>query len=135
MTGRGKQASEIILVDHCTSGNDELGVPIRRWATLFCGNSPSTSIFYTVNGGKNWSEISAPGNSSIGLVGVSFPSASTGYLVSQAGMLFRTTDGGMTFSPVDQQAVHTRNLQFATLLMGWEVRGVDLFETRDGVCP
>jgi photosystem II stability/assembly factor-like uncharacterized protein len=102
------------------------------WATLFCASSPSTSILYTVNGGKTWSENSAPVNSSSGFVGVSFPDASTGYLVSQAGILFRTTDGGRSFSPVDQQAIHTLSLHFATPDIGWEVRGTDLFETTDG---
>jgi photosystem II stability/assembly factor-like uncharacterized protein len=102
------------------------------WATLSCGSSPSTSILYTVNGGKTWNENSAPVNSSTGFVGVSFPSASTGYLVSQAGFLFRTIDAGRSFSPVDKQAVHTRSLQFATPLLGWEVRGTNLFETTDG---
>ena len=102
------------------------------WATLSCASSPSTSILYTVNGGKTWSENSAPVNSSSGFVGVSFPDTSTGYLVSQAGILFRTTDGGRSFSPVDQQAIHTRSLHFATPYIGWEVRGTDLFETTDG---
>ena len=102
------------------------------WATLSCASSPSTSILFTVNGGKTWSENSAPVNSSSGFVGVSFPDALTGYLVSQAGILFRTTDGGRNFPPVDQQAIHTRSLHFATPDFGWEMRGTDLFETTDG---
>ena len=102
------------------------------WATLSCASSPSTSILYTVNGGKTWSENSAPVNSSSGFVGVSFPDALTGYLVNQAGILFKTSDGGKSFSAVDQQAVHTRSLQFVTTDLGWEVRGNDLFETMDG---
>jgi photosystem II stability/assembly factor-like uncharacterized protein len=102
------------------------------WATLSCGSYPSTSILYTINGGKTWSENSDPVNSTTGFLGVSFPGASTGYLVSQAGILFHTTDGGRTFSPVNQQAVHTRSLHFATPQTGWEVRGTDLFETTDG---
>jgi len=106
--------------------------PAHGWASLSCGPSPSTSILQTENGGKTWSEVSAPADSSSGFVGISFPNASTGYLVSLAGMLYRTTDAGRSFSPVDQQALHTRSLQFATPLLGWEVCGTTLFETTDG---
>jgi len=110
--------------------------PAHGWATLSCGSGsssrPSTTILDTVNGGETWSENSVPVISSTGFMGLSFPTASTGYLVNQAGILFKTTDGGKSFSAVDQQAVHTRSLQFVTPDLGWEVRGNDLFETKDG---
>ncbi|MGD0610394.1 MAG: YCF48-related protein [Anaerolineales bacterium] len=106
--------------------------PEHGWASLSCGSDPSTTILETTNGGQTWTENPASENSSTGFVGVSFPTVSSGYLVNQAGILFKTTDGGRSFSAVDQQAVHTRSLQFITPNLGWEVRANDLFETTDG---
>jgi photosystem II stability/assembly factor-like uncharacterized protein len=105
---------------------------MNGWATLSCGSSPSTTILNTTDGGKTWSEVHLPAISNTGFVDLSFPNASTGYLISQAGLLFRTTDSGISFSPVDRQAVHTRSLQFITPNLGWEVRANNLFETTDG---
>jgi len=66
------------------------------------------------------------------VVDLSFIDPNLGYLVTHTGLLFRTQDGGKTFVPVDNLAVHTRSLHFYTQDIGWETRGTQLFATTDG---
>jgi photosystem II stability/assembly factor-like uncharacterized protein len=107
--------------------------PQHGWATLKCGLSPWPGIATTTDGGRTWREQTGIGSSSgDGFVGVSFPDRQTGYLVSQAGYLYHTSNGGATFALADPHSVHTASLQFAAPDLGWELRGTSLFETQDG---
>jgi len=55
-----------------------------------------------------------------GYIAVSFVSAGTGCVVTEAGYLLRTDDGGATLAPVDGVAARTRSLAFATAERGRE---------------
>ncbi|HYM55722.1 MAG TPA: hypothetical protein VES97_10190, partial [Solirubrobacteraceae bacterium] len=64
----------------------------------------SGRLFFTRNGGRSWKEILSVGSSAIGgAAGLSFSSASTGYLLSKFGgagkFPLRTSDGGRTWTP------------------------------------
>jgi photosystem II stability/assembly factor-like uncharacterized protein len=102
------------------------------WAAFACASQPLSAVYHTVDGGKTWASFPAAGIPEDGIAALSFLDARTGYLVTHAGLLFLTGDGGQSFSPVDGTAVHTRSLHFVTPELGWEIRGVQLFETRDG---
>ncbi len=106
--------------------------PDHGWAIADCGATPLPALFFSRDGGRTWEEQASGINGSPGLVGLSFPDSQNGYLVTQTGDLFRTSDGGKTFLPVDNQSVHTRSLHFATPELGWEIRGNSLYQTRDG---
>jgi photosystem II stability/assembly factor-like uncharacterized protein len=83
----------------------------KRPVTAISFVSPSTGyeissgrLFFTRNGGRSWKEILSVGSSSIGgAAGLSFSSATMGYVLSKfngAGRLpLRTTDGGRTWTP------------------------------------
>jgi photosystem II stability/assembly factor-like uncharacterized protein len=110
--------------------------PNTFWATLACASNPMATILSSQDGGKSWKESSVPGKPGDGWVDITFPTDQTGYLVSQAGLLYKTVDGGTGFSLADPQAVHTRSLRFVNMgtppsgtdLRGWEVRGATLYE-------
>ena len=110
-----------------------LSFPDRQhgWAALDCGPQPQP-LYRTSDGGKTWQALMSSGALGDRLKGVSFVDQQTGYLVTEAGRLFRTIDAGTTFAPVNNLAVHTPSLRFATKDVGWELRGTQLFETRDG---
>jgi photosystem II stability/assembly factor-like uncharacterized protein len=83
----------------------------KRPVTAISFVSPSTGyeissgrLFFTRNSGRNWKEILSVGSSGIGApAGLSFSSASTGYVLSKfsgAGKFpLRTSDGGRTWTP------------------------------------
>jgi len=105
----------------------------QGWAAFTCASQSLPAVFHTADGGKTWARL--PPGSGIpddGIASLSFLDPKTGYLVSHSGLLFLTEDGGQSFSPVDGIAVHTRSLHFVTPELGWELRGTQLFETRDG---
>ena len=118
--------------DHSVSIS-ALSFPDRQhgWAALDCGPQPQP-LYRTSDGGKTWQALMSSGALGDRLKGVSFVDQQTGYLVTEAGRLFRTIDAGTTFAPVDNLAVHTPSLRFVTKDLGWELRGPQLFETRDG---
>lgn len=83
----------------------------KRPVTAISFVSPTTGyeissgrMFFTRNSGRSWKEILSVGSSGIGAAaGLSFSSASTGYVLSKfngAGKYpLRTTDGGRTWTP------------------------------------
>ena len=105
---------------------------MHGWATVLCGGTPAPALFRTTDGSATWVPAGAAGPSSDGYVAVSFADRRTGYVVTEAGYLLRTDDGGATLAPVDGVAAHTRSLAFVTGERGWEVRGDRLFATADG---
>lgn len=102
------------------------------WATVTCGGTPAPALYRTLDGGATWAPAGPPGPAGDGHVAVSFVDRKTGYLVTEAGCLLRTDDGGATLTPVDGVAAHTRSLAFVTEERGWEARGDRLFATADG---
>jgi len=102
------------------------------WATVTCGSTPLAALYRTMDGGATWALAGAPGPAADGYVAASFVDQETGYVVTEAGYLLRSDDGGATLAPVDGVAAHTRSLAFVTEERGWEVRGDRLFATADG---
>ena len=98
-----------------------------------CSQLSAFSLYQTADGGATWTLANAPANPlDDSYVGVSFVDRQTGYVVTAAGYLLRTDDGGQTFAAVDDMAEHTAQIQFITRAHGWEARGGQLFETTDG---
>lgn len=110
-----------------------LSFPDRQhgWLLLNCVVQ-STVLYRTSNGGITWQAIAPSSTLTDGLKGISFVDRVTGYVATSTGRLWRTDDGGVTFALVDNVAVHTPNFRFATKELGWELRGVDLYETING---
>ncbi len=106
--------------------------PQHGWAAFTCAGQPLSAVYATADGGKTWATLPAAGLPQDGIAALSFLDPQTGFLVTHAGLLFLSGDGGQSFAPVDGTAVHTRSLHFATPELGWELRGPQLFETRDG---
>jgi photosystem II stability/assembly factor-like uncharacterized protein len=104
----------------------------QGWAAFTCASQPLPAVYHTIDGGKTWVWLPGTGVPDDGIAALSFLDPKTGYLVSHSGLLFLTEDGGQSFSPVDGIAVHTRSPHFVTPELGWEIRGTQLFETRDG---
>jgi photosystem II stability/assembly factor-like uncharacterized protein len=111
-----------------------LSFPDRQhgWLLLNCVVAPQPVLYRTNDGGITWQPLAPSSAINDALKGISFVDRETGYVVTQAGRLWRTDDGGTTFALVDDVAVHTPSLRFVTRELGWEVRGVDLYETTDG---
>ncbi len=105
--------------------------PQHGWAAIACGRRPMP-LYRTSDGGATWNALAVPPNPDDAYAGVSFVNSQTGYAVTEFGHLLRTDDGGATFGPVDSEAVHTPSIKFVTKVLGWEVRGVQLFATMDG---
>ncbi len=102
------------------------------WAIVTCAAIPLPVLFSTSDGGRTWQESPVGLDNASGLVGISFPDIQNGYLVTQAGDLYRTTDGGKTFKPVDNLSIHTSSIHFVTPQWGGENRGTMLYQTHDG---
>lgn len=111
-----------------------LSFPDRQhgWLLFNCVAQPQPVLYRTDDSGITWQPLAPSSTINNALKGISFVDQKTGYVVTQAGRLFRTDDAGATFAPVDNVAVHTPSLRFVTKELGWEVRGVQLFETTDG---
>jgi photosystem II stability/assembly factor-like uncharacterized protein len=102
------------------------------WFLLNCVALPQPILYRTGDGGSTWQSLALPSGINGVTKGISFVDQETGFIVTGDGRLWRTDDGGATFAPVDDLAVHTPSLRFATKDVGWEIRGVDLFATSDG---
>ncbi len=102
------------------------------WLLLNCVDQPQPVLYRTDDGGITWQALAPSSAINDALKGISFVDRETGYVVTQAGRLWRTEDGGATFALVDDVSIHTPTLRFVTKELGWEVRGAQLFETIDG---
>lgn len=61
-------------------------------------NNTESKVITTTNGGSTFTEqIISPNNA---LTAVSFPSATTGYIVGNNGVAFKTTNGGASYTPI-----------------------------------
>jgi len=134
----GRSWSRAGELDHpCSSGFApqfrDMSFPDRLhgWAIPACASTPMP-VYRTTDGGVTWAALAAPGDADDPYAAVSFVDGQTGYIVTQAGYLLRTDDGGATFAPVDRVPAHTTHLKFVTKEHGWEMRGDQLIETTDG---
>jgi photosystem II stability/assembly factor-like uncharacterized protein len=137
-TDAGKTWTQVAKLKGLCSGGFAVSVsalsftdPQHGWATIPCGGQPEP-LYRTQDGGKTWQALPTRGLADDAPAGVSFVDSQTGYVVTLSGRLFRSDDGGVAFAPVDNVAIHTPNLRFATKDQGWELRGTQLFETLDG---
>ena len=106
--------------------------PSQGWFEGTCASQAHAVLYHTNDGGKSWSNLPGKGLPDDQGVALSFLDANLGYLVTHGGYLFRTQDGGQSFTPVDDTPVHTRSLHFFTPAGGWETRGTQLFASNDG---
>ncbi|MEL1245071.1 YCF48-related protein [Flavobacterium sp. DGU11] len=60
----------------------------------------TTSIRRTTDGGLNWQNYSLPGGSNYSFNYLKFITPNTGYIATETGVIFQTTDGGQSWSPV-----------------------------------
>jgi photosystem II stability/assembly factor-like uncharacterized protein len=60
-------------------------------------NNTDSKVITTINGGTSYNEQILSTNA---LTAVSFPSATTGYIVGNNGVAFKTTNGGTSYTPI-----------------------------------
>jgi photosystem II stability/assembly factor-like uncharacterized protein len=80
-------------------------------------------IFYTKNGGQNWTQTSDPKFSSTSFNAVTFESTNIGYIVGDKGTILKTVDGGVTWVQKGNNGTtnYLRSLFFVTDSVGWVV--------------
>lgn len=118
--GRGAFASAMSFIN-----------PQAGWMTLTCAGAAQPQLYTTLDGGVTWQALAFSPNPDDGLKGVSFVDAQNGYVVTEAGYLLSTADGGRTLSSVDKLAMHTSSLTFVTQKLGWELRGGEVYISGD----
>src|SRR5205085_11931922 len=61
-----------------------------------------------------------------------FPTADIGFATSEAGSLYRTTDGGTSWTPVATAPQHLDSVVFVDALNGFAVGGASVLKTTNG---
>jgi photosystem II stability/assembly factor-like uncharacterized protein len=96
------------------------------WAIASAGAAGEvfTFVLRTTNGGAQWTSCPFPDSTAVGLNGVSFVNASTGWVVGSSGRIYKTTDGGNTWtrqtSPTSRGLV---KVHFISASRGWAAGG------------
>lgn len=94
-------------------------------------NGAHSVVLSTTNGGTNWSSQTV---SSTRFTGVRMVDDFTGYIVGQAGILYKTVDAGISWFPLTSgTSVDLRGLSFVTPDLGWVVgNSGTILKTTDG---
>ncbi|MBM3314499.1 hypothetical protein FJY71_01470, partial [candidate division WOR-3 bacterium] len=88
------------------------------------GGEVLSTIFATSDGGAHWSRAAFPDSATVGLSGVFFVDASTGWVVGHNGAIRKTTDGGATWqSQTSPVSVKLSRVHFVSANTGWVTGG------------
>ncbi|MDZ7316355.1 MAG: YCF48-related protein [candidate division KSB1 bacterium] len=104
----------------------------KIWAGGYYG-----SIYYSSDSGQNWQQIADLTTSESILWDIHFIDSSKGFVLIRTGIdrtqCLRTRDGGRTWSPIDNAAVHGRRFYFIGERHGWVLGEFnEVFLTSDG---
>ncbi|MDP2722061.1 MAG: YCF48-related protein [Bacteroidales bacterium] len=92
------------------------------------------TILKTQNGGDSWTTVSLTLQNDFQPIDVFFVNESKGFVATEEGMLFSTTDGGETweeFYMFPYSGIHT-GINFVSESEGWYRGGSSIYHTRDG---
>lgn len=79
----------------------------------------SSNIIYTANGGLSWKDVSIIGNK-LSFNDVLFTSPKVGYVCGNQGILYKTTDGGLSWKEMDSGTFeHLYSLSFPDSTLGY----------------
>lgn len=95
------------------------------------GGEPYDQIFRSTDGGRTWSQVilSPPGR----IRDMEFLDPQNGWLVGEAGRIYRTTDGGTTFQLQEKGSNTIHDIEFVDATNGWIVGSAGLIlRTTDG---
>jgi photosystem II stability/assembly factor-like uncharacterized protein len=97
------------------------------------------TVLRTRDEGQTWVRRTAiPGTaatnpeSAVHPTDVQFPGPDMGVVATEAGVLYRTTDGGISWSPVAAATQHLDSISFPDPLTGYAVGGASVLKTDDG---
>lgn len=88
-------------------------------------------VFKTTNGGVDWAVGSAPTGEA--LIDVDFVSATTGYVLTQAGnQILKTTNGAVSWQTINIVGTTFYQIQFLDALTGYGTGNNGIYKTTDG---
>ncbi|GAA5042594.1 hypothetical protein GCM10011506_45250 [Marivirga lumbricoides] len=126
---------ELVWQNPSTTTSFFYGLDVLDENTLFIAGNRDSQFLKSTNGGEDWEITGFEGE---GLWAVDFVNASTGYMVTDAGNIYKSTDGGSSFTALNTGISDGRfwDVQFIDENKGWVVgRGSDfpvILYTEDG---
>ena len=96
-----------------------LGIAIANTDTIVSGGGTQT-IVRTTDGGQTWSTVYT-GAAATNMRGSWFPTTSRGYMVGDIGSLFKTANGGLTWTPVTLTTAGLLGIHFPNPDTGYAV--------------
>lgn len=84
-----------------TAFGDGVSSITRLDAATAVAVTPTAAVWRTADAGQTWTETFTPPFIGYGSYSVSFPTAEIGYLAYGYGLLYKTTDGGLTWGQVN----------------------------------
>ncbi|WP_028980811.1 YCF48-related protein [Sporocytophaga myxococcoides] len=109
---------------------------IKNADTAFAFSDNNDDVSYSFNGGKTWTHYpnNAFGGAAISAIHFPYPKSKIGYAVTnEGGKIFKTVNGGKTWSQISQPtSEHFNNVFFTTTNIGYALAVTEILKTTDG---
>jgi photosystem II stability/assembly factor-like uncharacterized protein len=105
---------------------------LRGWALVQCAGGTAPLFARSDDGGIHWVASAFPANTADPPAALAYVDPANGLVLTRAGALFATHDGGAQFAPVPTPIGALTAIEFTTPLRGWALHRKQLFSTTDG---